>query len=178
MPSSFSHAAVALALAPAFWRPGAPRGVWLLGALAAAAPDLDVVGFHSGIEYGHPLGHRGFTHSLAFAALFSAALARLALPRPGPSFSLARTWLYLFLAVASHGPLDMLTDGGLGVALFSPFTNARYFFAFRPIAVSPLGVQALFGAHGAEVLKSELLWVWAPASVFAASCMLLRQTSR
>ncbi|MFI5314341.1 MAG: metal-dependent hydrolase [Myxococcota bacterium] len=178
MPSSFSHAAVALALAPAFWRPGAPRRIWVLGALAAAAPDLDVAGLRLGIEYGDPLGHRGFTHSLVFAALLATALARLALPDPLPAFSRARAWLYLFLATASHGLLDMLTDGGLGVALFSPFDNARVFFAFRPIAVSPLGARAFFGPRGIAVLKSELLWVCAPASLFAASCLALHRRWR
>ena len=39
--------------------------------------------------------------------------------------------LYLFLSTASHGVLDALTDGGLGVAFFSPFDQTRYFFPFR-----------------------------------------------
>jgi len=32
---------------------------------------------------------------------------------------------YLFLATASHGVLDAMTNGGLGVAFFSPFDNRR-----------------------------------------------------
>ena len=166
MPSAITHAAVGLALAPAFWRPGAPRRLWLLGALAAAAPDLDVIGFRLGVDYGDLLGHRGLSHSLCFAALLAAAL--LPLSRAGPGFSPRRAWLYLFLASASHGLLDMATDGGLGVALFAPFSAARMFFPFRPIAVSPLGVHAFFGARGAAVIASEALWVWLPAAAFAA----------
>lgn len=45
----------------------------------------------------------------------------------------------VFAATASHALLDMLTDGGLGVALFVPVSNARLFFPVRPIAVSPIG---------------------------------------
>nr|HRC76832.1 rhodanese-like domain-containing protein [Kouleothrix sp.] len=32
-----------------------------------------------------------------------------------------------------HGVLDAMTDGGLGVAFFAPFSATRYFFPFRPI---------------------------------------------
>jgi inner membrane protein len=30
--------------------------------------------------------------------------------------------------MASHGVLDALTNGGHGIAFFSPFLNERYFF--------------------------------------------------
>ena len=167
MPSALTHAAVGLALAPAFWRPGAPRRLWLLGAFAAAAPDLDVIGLGLGIDYAAPLGHRGFSHSLVFAALLAAALLPLA--RAGPSLHPRRAWLYLFLATASHGLLDMATDGGLGVALLAPFSAARLFFPFRPIAVSPLSMRAFLRARGGAVLASEAVWVWLPAAVLALS---------
>jgi inner membrane protein len=166
MPSALTHAAVGFALAPAFARPGAPRRLWLLGALAAAAPDLDVIGLRLGIDYAAPMGHRGLSHSLVFAALLAAALVPLA--RAGPSFPLRRAWLYLFAAAASHGLLDMATDGGLGVALFAPFSSARLFFPFRPIAVSPLSAKAFVSARGVAVLESEALWVWLPAALLAA----------
>jgi inner membrane protein len=162
MPSALTHAAVGLALAPVLGRPGAPRRLWLLGALAAAAPDLDVIGLRLGVDYGALLGHRGLSHSLFFAALLAAALLRA-----GPSFPRGRAWLYLFAAIASHGLLDMATDGGLGIALFAPFSSARLFFPFRPIRVSPLGVNAFVSARGAAVLESEALWVWLPAATLA-----------
>ena len=47
---------------------------------------------------------------------------------------------FLFASTLSHGLVDMLTNGGLGVALLAPFDNGRYFFPFRPIEVSPLGI--------------------------------------
>jgi inner membrane protein len=179
MPSAPTHAAVALALAPAFWRPGAPRRIWVLGALCATAPDLDVIGFALHVGYATPLGHRGFSHSLVFAALLALGLAVFALPRAGPtaSFPRRRAALYWFLCTASHGLLDMLTNGGLGVALWSPFENGRHFFAFRPIAVSPIGVERFLG-RAATVFPSELLWVWLPAALFAGSLLALRRARR
>ncbi len=50
-----------------------------------------------------------------------------------------KVWLFLFVATISHGILDALTDGGLGVAFFAPFVNTRYFFPWTPIKVSPIG---------------------------------------
>jgi inner membrane protein len=50
-----------------------------------------------------------------------------------------------------------LTSGGLGIALFAPFDNTRYFYSFTPIKVSPIGVEAFFSARGLAVLKSEFI---------------------
>jgi hypothetical protein len=50
-----------------------------------------------------------------------------------------------------------MTDGGLGVAFFAPFHNERYFFPWRPIAVSPIGM-GFFSERGLEVIISELHW--------------------
>ncbi|NOU08751.1 MAG: hypothetical protein HOO98_01845, partial [Nitrospira sp.] len=73
-----------------------------------------------------------------------------------------RLFFYLFLCTASHGLLDALTDGGLGVAFFSPFDTSRYFFTFRPVAVSPIGINAFFSEHAFHVLASEVTWIWLP----------------
>jgi inner membrane protein len=162
VPSLLAHAAPALALAPAFAAHAAPRRLWVLGVLCAAAPDLDVIGLALGVPYAHWLGHRGLWHSVPFAAFAAAAVTWLAFPRARHGFSRARAWLFLFLATASHGVLDAFTDGGLGVALLSPFDERRFFFPFRPIRVSPLGVDAFLSARGLAVVRSELLWVWLP----------------
>jgi len=161
VPSAFAHAAPALALIPAFARPGIPQRLWWLGVGGALAPDLDVVAFALGVPYAHPLGHRGLWHSIPFAA-FAAGCLALALRPAG--LSRPRAGLYLFVAIASHGLLDAATDGGLGVALLAPFHDGRFFFPFRPIAVSPLHPAAFFSARGLAVLESELLWVWLPCA--------------
>jgi inner membrane protein len=85
-------------------------------------------------------------------------------------------WLFLFAAAASHGLLDMATDGGLGIALFWPFETARQFFAVTPIRVSPIGA-GFFSARGAETLLSELVWVWGPAAILAGVVRSLKAKS-
>ena len=69
---------------------------------------------------------------------------------------------HFFLVTASHGVLDALTDGGLGIAFFAPFDNSRYFFPWTPIKVSPIGISEFFTAYGMKVLVSELVWVGIP----------------
>ncbi|HEU5092745.1 MAG TPA: hypothetical protein VFT30_08670, partial [Nitrospira sp.] len=61
-----------------------------------------------------------------------------------------------------HGVLDALTDGGLGVAFFSPFNTSRFFFAARPVAVSPIGISSFFSEDAFHVLTSEVKWIWIP----------------
>jgi inner membrane protein len=168
MASLFGHAAAAVAIA-AVLRPrrSVPRRFWALAVLGALLPDADVLGFRLGIAYGDPLGHRGLTHSLAAAAVWAAAA--------GLAFR-AEEWrphrrpllLCLFAAAASHGLLDMLTDGGLGVALFGPFSWRRYFFPWTPIRVSPLGFTRFLTPEGAAVLASEMLWIGVPVALLLA----------
>jgi len=172
MASLVTHAVAALALGTAFYRPGTAKRVWVAGALASMLPDLDVLGFRFGVAYGDFFGHRGFTHSLLFAAALAFLVAAALGPRTG--LSPGPLGAYLFLAAASHGLLDALTDGGLGVAFFSPFDNRRYFLPWRPIAVSPIGVRRFFTASGLLVFESELVAVWLPALVFAGAALLSR----
>jgi len=85
-----------------------------------------------------------------------------------------RVLLALFAATASHGLLDAFTNGGLGVAFFAPFDSARYFFPFRPIAVSPIGIARFFTRRGAEVLLSEIEWVWTLSAVLLVAARVVR----
>ena len=174
MPTVVSHAVAAVALIAAFPTRAVPRRLALLGAACSMAPDIDVLGFRFGVHYADLLGHRGLSHSLCFAVAF-ASLAYLAtLSSLAPPIRRGLVWLYLFLATASHGLLDAMTDGGLGVAFFSPFDRTRYFFAFTPIAVSPLGA-GFFSARGLSVLLSEFRWVWLPSLVFATLAFSVRK---
>ena len=72
-------------------------------------------------------------------------------------------FLFLFAAISSHGLLDTLTNGGLGIALLWPWSEHRYFMPFHPIEVAPLGLSRFLSERGLSVLKSELYWVWLPA---------------
>lgn len=159
MPTIFTHPAVALLKT---WWPRLPARVAIAGALLTIVPDLDVAAFAVGIPYEHPLGHRGFSHSIAFALLVSAVVTWM-LRRTEHRRA---TFAFLFLCTMSHGVLDALTDGGLGVAFFAPFHNARYFFPWTPIRVSPIGA-GFFSARGLATLMSEVVWVWAPVVIAA-----------
>jgi inner membrane protein len=92
-----------------------------------------------------------------------------------PSLNRFFLWAYVFVATASHGLLDAMTDGGLGVAFFSPFNNHRYFLPWRPIRVSPIGLGRFFTERGFVVIRSELHWVWLPAGLLAAAAWFLRR---
>jgi inner membrane protein len=175
MASVLSHPAVPLALSLALGPSRMPPGLTALACAASVLPDIDSVGFAAGVPYGHPLGHRGFTHSLSFALLAAAAGTALA-KRLGASP--AMTFAALFASTASHGLLDAMTTGGLGVAFLSPFSNRRYFFPWRPILVSPIGIVSFVSDRGLAVLRSELAWIWLPASILAGAGALLRKVSR
>jgi inner membrane protein len=95
-----------------------------------------------------------------------------------PEASAARLWLFLFLATASHGVLDAMTNGGLGVAFFAPFSDARYFFPWRPIVVSPISIRAFFGPRGLQVMWSEIGWIWAPSIVLFLVGLALQRSGK
>ena len=165
MPSVITHPAVALGLAPYFRKSGVGPRVWALGALCTAIPDLDSIGLRFGIPYDHPLGHRGLTHSIAFALILAGVLAAVWQHSASlPAFPWA-LFVYLFLCCVSHGVLDAFTNGGLGVAFFAPFSNERFFFPWRPITVAPLGIARFFNGRAVPVLTSEFQWVVVPSAL-------------
>ena len=157
MPTIFTHAVVPLAIAVAAGSGRISPKLAIAGAAFAVLPDADVAAFKFGIEYADTWGHRGATHSFVFAALCAGALALV--------WKEARNlWAFAFLtiAMASHGLLDTLTDGGLGAALYWPFDNSRIFAPETPIRVSPIG-RGFLSMRGLETLVSEFKWIWAPS---------------
>jgi inner membrane protein len=176
--SAFSHGVAALGISACFYKPEVPKRVWVIGVVSSILPDIDVVGFHFGIRYEDFWGHRGFTHSLVFAALLAGAIVVLAFRSGAPGIGPMKLWLFLFLVTASHGFLDAMTNGGLGVAFFSPFDTHRYFLPWRPILVSPISATRFFTKRGIAILQSELLWIWLPALVLGTTAFALRATMR
>lgn len=169
MPTALTHVVAAVALGQAS-RPnwGKTWKFWTLAALCSVLPDLDALGLRFGIPYASFWGHRGFMHSLTFA-LIAGAFLSLLLQCP-----MRERWkpaLMLATIIASHDVLDALTNGGLGIAFFSPFDLDRYFFPWTPIRVSPIGLR-FFSHRGAMALYSEVITVWAPA--FALGVLLRR----
>lgn len=164
MASAFTHAFVGTIIGKVL-KDGQkmPARFWVGLAVCAALPDADVLAFRLGIPYDSPWGHRGFTHSLFFAALLAwPALEILRLGAKRFSRPWWVIWACFFLATASHGFLDAMTNGGMGIAFFWPFSNARYFLPWRPILVSPIGVTRFWGQRAVLILESEFLWVWLP----------------
>jgi inner membrane protein len=157
MSTIFTHALTGAALAAI--AEDAPGGRTVTAAaLCAVLPDADAIGYMLGVPYGALFGHRGFVHSLAFAALLAGLITFVFFRGERPLLH----FLLFFAATASHGILDAMTDGGLGVAFFSPFDTTRYFLPFRPLEVPPIGIRPFFSRWGLSVLKSEVLWVWLP----------------
>jgi inner membrane protein len=176
VPTIVSHAVVAVCAGRAVPRlDSMPRRFWAIVAGLAMLPDLDVIAFALGVPYGSPWGHRGASHSLAAAAavgLLAALAARRALPLPWPL-----AWACFGAAMASHGILDALTDGGSGVAFLFPFDDTRYFAPWRPLRVSPIGLD-FFGPWGWATLESEALWLGVPAAALLVAGALRRRARR
>lgn len=159
MPTIFTHAAVPLAIGVVLGAKKISPRLLLAGMLASMVPDMDVIAFKLGIEYANQFGHRGASHSIVFALILG-ILAALAAPwlRAKPWIAMA----FVSVACVSHPLLDMLTTGGLGAALWWPFSEQRLFFPAQVIRVSPLTLERFLGPAGMAVIRSEILWVWLP----------------
>lgn len=129
-------------------------------------PDLDVLMLRW-LPYSHPLSHRGPSHSLLFAlvtALCITIACYLAGIFHGNILTLIPVWLLIATVMASHGLLDALTDGGLGIGLFSPLNLQRYFFPIRPIPVALISPSCMFSSKMLHVYAMEL-------SLFGPFCL-------
>jgi inner membrane protein len=174
MPTIFSHAVFVTALGKAL-QPSKPDArFWMLTVACAILPDLDVISFGFGINYSSVLGHRGLTHSILFAFILGLIVSFLV---PAQNASRWKLALYFGAVTVSHPLLDMLTNGGLGVALLAPFSNERFFFPWQPVEVSPIGL-GFFSERGLGVIASEIVWIWIPAVIVFAVSWLLRRKWR
>ena len=174
MATILTHPAVPLTVGVVLGRGVIPSRLLEFGVLCAILPDVDVAMFKLGVPYESVFGHRGFTHSILFALLVAIAF------RYGSKVGRERPWttfLFLLFATISHGLLDALTNGGLGVGFFAPFSGQRYFFPAQWIEVSPIGA-GFFSARGMAVLRSELLTVWLPCVLVALLGIALRVNAR
>lgn len=143
----------------------------LLAIGSAVLPDLDVLAFKFGISYSDPFGHRGFSHSILFAVLWSTILVFIF----GKSRKLI-FFLVILLSTVSHGVLDAMTTGGKGIGFFIPFDNSRYFFPWRIIKVSPIGIEKFFSEWGFNVILSELKYIGIPCFIILITLHLSRKS--
>jgi inner membrane protein len=175
MASAFAHVLVPVSLCLALHQDMFKWRLLFLGMTMSVLPDIDVAGFYIGIPYASQWGHRGFTHSIAFALLVAAlasGFAKRLNSKPVTVFMLS------FLACISHAALDTLTNGGLGVALYWPINSERVFAPLRPILVSPIGVSNFFTARSWSVLASELQWVLLPCTALTCLAIGLQRLQR
>jgi inner membrane protein len=150
--ATLGHVAVGMAAARAY-HGRLPRWSLLVGWSALALlPDLDLIGYALGVPYQNPWGHRGATHSLTLAIALGVAIGLSAAWRHQSAGRLA---LCASVALASHGLLDTLTDGGRGCALLWPIDLTRYLLPWRPIPAAPVGLD-LVSPYGAFVALVEL----------------------
>ena len=173
MPTTITHGILGLMAARTSYRRTMPAKFWILSIICPILPDADILGLYLGIPYGHFFGHRGFFHSLFFALLVGLFVVWQFF-RKECFFS--RGWwkyvIYFFVITASHCILDMFTNGGLGIAVLSPFDTSRYFAPWRPIQVSPIGgLGVLFTTMGIRALLTEFFLLWVPG--FLLMCLIL-----
>lgn len=175
---SLGHIAFGLAATPhaclprANAKPPTTKQIWVTAIILASvsyAPDLDVIGFMVGIPYEHIWGHRGATHSIGWSLLVGGvgtAIIRLSGRSWGLLAGLSIWRLFLLLAglTLSHALLDMMTTGGLGVALFWPVDHGRYFLPWQFIPVAKIGLA--IDAYQLKVFAKELL-IFAPCLLYA-----------
>jgi membrane-bound metal-dependent hydrolase YbcI (DUF457 family) len=138
MPSSLTHAMVAVAAGSAAAPRPLLRPFLIIGSVCAVVPDLDAIGRPF---YGAPGdlqflgGHRAFTHSLFFAAILGVTVALATLTSARWRGARIRLALFVALATASHGALDALSENAVrqGIEFFSPFSPERYVSPWRAL---------------------------------------------
>jgi inner membrane protein len=161
MPSSLSHAMIAVAGGSAVAPRLLLRPFLIAGAICAVLPDLDAigrpfVGLRGDLEFLG--GHRGFTHSLFFAALLGTAAACATLVSSRWRGYRVRFGIFIALCTASHGVLDTITSVGAlrdGVQFLSPFSTHRYTIS-RHLVHGPF--SELFYLFLPLVVLTRIVW--------------------
>ena len=178
MPSIFAHAVAGAAVGSAFVPPYVARRVWIAAAVCAALPDIDALGRPFGnLRYEAVFGgHRGFTHSVAFAALLAVFITLGFFRQPRWNRIRPRVCATFFIATVSHGVLDALSTIGNGVAFWAPFSWTHYEFVSQPlgeIGPGPRGPERVLAIVG-----NELLWVALPALIVVAIARRIHRNLR
>ncbi|MEZ0225318.1 MAG: metal-dependent hydrolase [Alphaproteobacteria bacterium] len=171
MATVFSHIAIPVGIALALGRKRVPKSLMEAGAISSVMADIDCLMFNFGVPYESQWGHRGFTHSIVMAILIGLLWAwrqKEPLVKPRDVFA------FTFLCALTHPILDALTDGGLGVAFFWPFTDTRYFFPINPLAVSPIG-RGFISLRGMEVFLKEIVLIWMPCLLVGGAGFAVRK---
>jgi inner membrane protein len=173
MPTLISHAIISIPINLGIINKNHTWRILILSLLFSFLPDLEGVGFYLGIPYNSIFGHRGFSHSLFF--IFIAAIVFVYLSSPKINLKskvFFVIFVNFFIIGVVHILLDSMTNGGLGVALFSPFSNYRFFMPWRPIEVSAILPQYFFRLNGLAVIKFELIYFIIPSMILSSFILI------
>ncbi len=162
MASAFGHAIMGYTIS----KLGKTSSRLLMGIAIVTSifPDADIILHNMGVNYDSPFGHRGFTHSIFFALIWSGFMLLI--------FKKIRHWasyLIIFFSAISHGLIDAMTTGGKGIGFFIPFLNDRFFLPdfMRCIKVSPMSIERFFNnpERAFKILLSEFYWIFIPCII-------------
>jgi inner membrane protein len=137
---------------------------------ASLLPDLDFIGLAFGVPLDATWGHRGATHSFAFAISVGLATALVVRRRGQPA---ARIGIGVALVVASHPILDAMTNHGPGCALFWPFDATKYLAPWTPVPTLP-NFESLTTIVAWQIAAQEFI-LFTPLWLFALWPFLRRR---
>lgn len=124
---SLTHIALGACIGELFVGHKVGRRAMLWGALAQSVPDIDFIAAFWMPTTDELLAHRGFTHSLLFAALVAPLLAYSAERWHRPHNISRQRWLLFFcIEIFLHVLLDSFN--AYGTAWFEPFSEIRFSF--------------------------------------------------
>ena len=124
---SVTHIALGACIGELFVGSKVGRKAMLWGALAQSFPDIDFIASFWVDTTDELLAHRGFTHSLLFAALLTPLLALLAEKWHRPhNISMFKWFLFFGTEILLHIFLDAFN--AYGTAWFEPFSHIRFSF--------------------------------------------------
>jgi inner membrane protein len=161
--SPWAHAIVGAAAGALYQAPRDRRRVIAVAAICAVVPDLDLIGWPLGVSTFTLFGHRGLSHSIAFAVVLGIVAAVALLPA-APRRDRVVAAAVLILATATHSVLDaMTTYSPTGPAFWAPFSNQRYRFSWMPLTgagglQTDFGQEALYACLPALVLIVSIEW--------------------
>lgn len=148
---------------------GAKAALW--GAIGGTLPDLDVFLRFLYDPLDAALVHRGFSHSLLFAALAGPALAFIFHKLTKERYTF-KTWnLLWFLAIVTHPLLDIFTN--YGTQFFWPFSLRLTFnsvFVIDPLYTLPFMVFLIGALFMKRESRRRRIWNWTGISY---SCLYL-----
>jgi inner membrane protein len=124
---SLTHIALGTCIGEAFFEKGFGKKAMIWGALAHSIPDIDFLASFWMDTPGALLAHRGFTHSILFAAIIIPIFSLVADKIHKPHNITFLKWVLFFsTAVFLHLFLDAFNNYGIG--WFEPFSHYRFSF--------------------------------------------------